>query len=69
MRRAPPLPKRVNTDPDVHDVTGGIGFEVGPEEIGLGDLTGDPGIHVRGEVSLFGWTNSSRPTLGSVAHF
>ena len=61
--------KRVNTDRDFHDVTYGIGFEVGPKEIGLGGLTGNSGIRLRGEVSTFGWTNSFRPTLGIVAHF
>ncbi|TCP34243.1 opacity protein [Sphingomonas sp. BK235] len=61
--------KRVNTDRDFHDVTYGVGFEVGPKEIGLGGLTGNSGIRLRGEVSTFGWTNSFRPTLGIVAHF
>lgn len=61
--------KRVNTERDFHDVTYGVGFEVGPKEIGLGGLTGNSGLRLRGEVSTFGWTNSFRPTLGVVAHF
>ncbi len=61
--------KRVDTNRDFDDVTYGIGFEVGPKEIGLGGITGDSGIRLRGEVSTFGWTNSFRPTLGVIAHF
>ncbi|MBY0302099.1 MULTISPECIES: opacity protein [Sphingomonas] len=61
--------KRVDTTRDFHDVTYGIGFEVGPKEIGLGGITGNSGIRLRGEVSTFGWTNSFRPTLGVIAHF
>ncbi len=61
--------KRVDTNRDFHDVTYGVGFEVGPKEIGLGGITGNSGIRLRGEVSTFGWTNSFRPTLGIIAHF
>ena len=61
--------KRVDTSRDFHDVTYGVGFEVGPKEIGLGGITGNSGIRLRGEVSTFGWTNSFRPTLGVIAHF
>ncbi len=61
--------KRVNTDRDFHDMTYGIGFEVGPKDIGLGGITSNSGIRLRGEVSSYGWTNSFRPTLGIVAHF
>ena len=61
--------KRVNTDRDFHDVTYGVGFEVGPKDIGLGGITSNSGIRLRGEVSSFGWVHSFRPTLGIVTHF
>jgi outer membrane immunogenic protein len=61
--------KRVDTNRDFHDVTYGVGFEVGPKEIGLGGITGNSGFRLRGEVSTFGWTNSFRPTLGIITHF
>ena len=61
--------KRVNTDRDYHDVTYGVGFEVGPKDIGLGGITGNSGLRLRGEVQSMGWMNSFRPTLGVVAHF
>ena len=61
--------KRAPTNRDFHDVTYGVGFEVGPKDIGLGGLTGNSGLRLRGEVSSFGWVNSFRPTLGVVAHF
>ena len=61
--------KRVPTNRDYHDMTYGVGFEVGPKDVGLGGLTGNAGIRLRGEVSTFGWMDSFRPTLGVVAHF
>lgn len=61
--------KRADTSRDYHDVTYGVGFEVGPKDIGLGGITGNSGVRLRGEVSSFGWVNSFRPTLGVVAHF
>ena len=61
--------KRAPTNRDFHDVTYGVGFEIGPKDIGLGGLTGNSGLRLRGEVSSFGWVNSFRPTLGVVAHF
>ena len=61
--------KRAPTNRDFNDVTYGVGFEVGPKDIGLGGLTGNSGLRLRGEVSSFGWVNSFRPTLGVVAHF
>jgi outer membrane immunogenic protein len=61
--------KRADTTRDYHDVTYGVGFEVGPKDIGLGGLTGNSGLRLRGEVSTLGWVNSFRPTLGVVAHF
>lgn len=61
--------KRVNTDRDFHDMTYGVGFEVGPKDIGLGGVTGNSGFRLRGEVSTYGWMDSFRPTLGIVTHF
>ena len=61
--------KRADTSRDYNDVTYGIGFEVGPKEIGLGGVTGNSGFRLRGEVSSFGWMHSFRPTLGIVTHF
>ena len=61
--------KRVNTNRDYDDVTYGVGFEVGPKDIGLGGVTGNAGFRLRGEVSSFGWVHSFRPTLGIVTHF
>lgn len=54
---------------DYHDMTYGIGFEVGPKDIGLKGLTNNAGLRLRGEVSTFGDAHSVRPTLGLVAHF
>ena len=54
---------------DYHDVTYGIGAEVGPKDIGLGGLTGNAGLRIRGEVSTFGAAHSFRPMLGVVTHF
>lgn len=61
--------KRADTTRDYNDVTYGIGFEVGPKDIGLGGVTGNGGFRLRGEVSSFGWMHSFRPTLGIVTHF
>lgn len=58
--------KRVDTGPHYHDWTYGIGFEVGPKEIGMG---GNGGLRLRGEVSTFGDFHSFRPTLGIITHF
>lgn len=54
---------------DYNDVTYGIGFEVGPKDIGLGGVTGNSGLRLRGEVSTFGDFHSFRPMAGVVAHF
>lgn len=54
---------------DYHDVTYGVGFEVGPKDIGLGGLTGNAGFRLRGEVSTFGEADSFRPMLGVITHF
>lgn len=61
--------KNTDTSRDFDDVTYGIGFEAGPKDIGLGGLTGNAGLRLRGEVSTFGNFHSFRPTLGVVAHF
>ena len=61
--------KRVDTSRDYDDVTYGIGFEVGPKEIGLGGITGNGGFRLRGEVSTFGDAHSFRPMLGVITHF
>jgi outer membrane immunogenic protein len=61
--------KRVPTNRDFHDITYGAGFEVGPQDIGLGGITGNSGFRLRGEVSTFGDFHSFRPTLGIVTHF
>ncbi|MCC2977907.1 opacity protein [Sphingomonas sp. PL-96] len=55
--------------PDYHAMTYGLGFEVGPKDIGLSGLTGNAGIRFRGEVTTFGDTQSLRPMAGLVAHF
>lgn len=61
--------KRADTTRDFDDVTYGIGFEVGPKDIGLKGLTGNAGFRLRGEVSTFGSAHSFRPMLGVVTHF
>jgi outer membrane immunogenic protein len=61
--------KRTDTGRDFHDMTYGVGFEVGPKDIGLGGITGNAGFRLRGEVSTYGNFDSFRPTLGVVAHF
>jgi outer membrane immunogenic protein len=61
--------KRAPTNRDFHDITYGAGFEVGPQNIGLGGITGNSGFRLRGEVSTFGDFRSFRPTLGIVTHF
>ena len=58
-----------NNSRDYHAVSYGAGFEVGPKDIGLGGVTGNSGIRLRGEVSTFGKTNSFRPMLGVIGHF
>lgn len=54
---------------DYHEMTYGVGFEVGPKDIGLGGVTGNGGIRLRGEVQTFGDAHSFRPMAGLVAHF
>ncbi|MDJ0278488.1 opacity protein [Sphingomonas sp. 2R-10] len=54
---------------DYHEMTYGAGFEVGPKDIGLGGITGNSGIRLRGEVSTFGSAHSFRPMLGLTSHF
>ena len=55
--------------PDYDGMTYGIGFEVGPKDIGLGGVTGNSGVRLRGEMSTFGTAHSLRPSLGIVTHF
>lgn len=57
--------KRVDTNRDYNDWTYGIGFEVGPKFMGMGN----GGLRLRGEVSTFGDFHSFRPTLGVITHF
>ena len=54
---------------DYHATTYGAGFEVGPSDIGLGGITGNSGLRIRGEVTTFGDAHSFRPMAGLVAHF
>jgi outer membrane immunogenic protein len=54
---------------DYNEMTYGAGFEVGPKDIGLGGITGNSGIRLRGEVSTFGSAHSFRPMLGLTSHF
>lgn len=54
---------------DYHEMTYGVGFEVGPQSIGLGGITGETGVRLRGEVSTFGSAHSFRPMLGLTTHF
>ncbi len=54
---------------DYHEMTYGAGFEVGPKDIGLGGITGNSGVRLRGEVSTFGSAHSFRPMLGLTTHF
>jgi outer membrane immunogenic protein len=58
-----------NDSPDYHDWEYGVGFEVGPKDIGLSGLTNRAGLRLRGEVSTFGSTHSFRPMAGIIAHF
>lgn len=55
--------------PDYDAMLYGFGFEVGPKEIGLGGITGESGIRLRGEVQTYDDFASLRPTLGIVTHF
>jgi outer membrane immunogenic protein len=55
--------------PDYHAMTYGLGFEVGPKDIGMGGLTDNAGIRFRAEVTTFGDAQSLRPMAGLVAHF
>lgn len=60
---------RGSDSPDYDAMLYGIGFEVGPQEIGLGGITGESGIRLRGEVQTYDDFLSMRPMLGLVAHF
>jgi len=55
---------------DFHDITAGLGVEVGPKDIGLGGITGNSGIRFRLELNSFGKDfNSFQPLAGVIAHF
>ncbi len=55
---------------DYHDITAGLGIEVGPKSIGLGGITGNSGVRLRLEVNSFGKDfNSFQPMAGIIAHF
>ena len=58
-----------NDSRDYHDVTYGVGVEVGPKDIGLGGLTGNSGVRLRLEANTFGNFHSFRPMAGVIAHF
>lgn len=54
---------------DYHEMTYGIGAEVGPKDIGLGGITGASGVRLRVEANTFGSFKSFRPMAGLIAHF
>lgn len=55
---------------DFHDITAGLGIEVGPRDIGLGGVTGKSGVRFRLELNSFGKSfNSFQPMAGVVFHF
>jgi outer membrane immunogenic protein len=58
-----------NDSRDFHDITAGLGVEVGPKDIGLGGITGNSGVRFRLEVNSFGDFNSFQPVAGVIAHF
>lgn len=58
-----------NTGRDYHEMTYGIGAEVGPKSIGLGGITGASGVRLRVEANTFGSFKSFRPMAGLIAHF
>ena len=59
----------IGTNHNFRDMTYGVGFEVGPKDIGLKGLTNRAGLRLRGEVSTFGSAHSFRPMAGIIAHF
>ncbi|MDT8760475.1 opacity protein [Sphingomonas psychrotolerans] len=58
-----------NDSRDFHDITAGLGVEVGPKDIGLGGITSRSGVRFRLEVNSFGDFNSFQPVAGIIAHF
>lgn len=59
-----------NDSRDFHDITAGLGVEVGPKDIGLGGITGRSGVRLRLEVNSFGKDfNSFQPMAGVIMHF
>lgn len=67
----------IDTDPDdgsesAYDADGmlyGIGVEVGPQDIGLGGITGNSGVRLRLGVDTFDDFESLRPNAAVVMHF
>ena len=55
-------------NPDVGNEIYGLGFEVGPKDIGLGGITGNAGVRLKAEVNTYD-LRSLRPSLGFVVHF
>jgi outer membrane immunogenic protein len=58
-----------NTGRDYHEMTYGVGVEVGPKSIGLGGITGQSGVRLRVEGNTYGSFKSFRPMAGLIAHF
>lgn len=58
-----------NDSRDFHDITAGLGIEVGPKDIGLGGITSRSGLRFRLELNSFGDFNSFQPLAGVIAHF
>lgn len=54
---------------DYHAMTYGLGVEVGPQDIGLGGITGKSGVRLRLEMNTFNDAKSFRPMAGVIAHF
>ncbi|MBV7256053.1 opacity protein [Pacificimonas sp. WHA3] len=47
----------------------GMGVEVGPQDIGLGGVTGESGVRLRLGVDTFGDFESIRPNASAIFHF
>lgn len=55
-----------DTSHQYHDWTWGLGVEVGPKTLGLGNVGG---VRFRAEMNTFGYFHSFQPTAGLVMHF
>ena len=53
---------------DIGNEIYGVGFEVGPKDIGLGGITGQAGVRLKAEMNTYDF-ESLRPSLGVVFHF